>query len=69
MSYHVINYRLFKLAKKDEEFQAALIATGQKFPRFCFDELEKGVWAAGYAGWVMGKRGPEVYLKMRAEVI
>jgi len=63
MSYHG---RIYKLAKKDEEFQADLVSTGQKFPRFTFDELEKGVWAAAYSGWFMGKHGSERWLERKA---
>ena len=54
--------KVFKLAKKDEDFQADLLLSNQKFPTsFLTGTLEKGAWAAGYAGWILGKLGSREY--------
>lgn len=61
MSFHT---RVFRIAKKDARFQKALNLTKQKQPNgLLSSELEKGIWAAGYAGWVMGRYGEAEYLK------
>ena len=57
--------KVFKIAKNDKEFRADVLASEQKFPRWSFDTLEKGVWASGYAGWVLGKYGPAEYIRRR----
>lgn len=58
--------KVFKLAKADDEFRRAVVDSGQRFPSFSFDTLEKGVWASGYAGWILGRYGAEEY-KRRAD--
>ena len=55
--------KVFELCYDDPLFVADLKASGQKLPRFKFltDTLEAGIWASAYAGWILGKFGPEVY--------
>ncbi len=57
--------KVFKVAKNDEEFVAALKATDQRLPRMSFfaDTLELGVWAASYAGWVLGRYGADEFMR------
>jgi len=59
--------RVFAIAKKDTVWLDHLKATDQKMPigGFFGDSLEMGIWAAGYAGWILGKYGPEEYLRLR----
>ena len=51
--------KVFKVAKRDEDFVLALKLTGQKLPRggMFADTLELGIWAAAYSGWVLGRHG------------
>jgi len=60
--------KVFGLAKKDIGFNAALNASGQKMPTSLFSgTLEKGIWAAGYSGWILGTFGAAEHLRRSAE--
>lgn len=59
--------KVFKVAKRDRAFMSAIRASDQKMPGFFADSLEKGIWAAGYAGWVLGYYGTKEYLRRKAE--
>lgn len=49
--------KVFNEALKDKEFVNAMKETGEKIPYLSFDTLEKGLWAAAYNGWILGKYG------------
>jgi len=58
----VLNHeKVFDLAKKDSLFLGYIKSSDQKFPRWTWDTLEKGIWASSYAGWVLGYYGVEEY--------
>lgn len=60
--------KVFTVAKNDAEFQKALKLTKQKFPSGWFlDTIQKGIWASGYAGWVLGRYGEREYMKRMDE--
>lgn len=61
MNYHE---RVFEAALEDDDFQLALGISNQT-PPVPADSLDKAIWAAGYAGWVLGHRGPAAYLKLK----
>ena len=57
---------IYKAAKRDDQFKAALGEAGQKLPLFP-DSLEKGVWAASYSGWILGRYGTAEYARREAQ--
>lgn len=58
----MINHeKVFKAAKRDDQFRADLDQTHQKFPSMFADTLVKGIWASAYSGWIMGRYGPAEY--------
>lgn len=61
MNYHE---RVFAAALKDNDFKISLGLSEQKMPDPA-DSLDKAIWAAGYAGWVLGYRGAEAHNKLK----
>ena len=58
MMNHMKVYR--KVALKDLEWQADMLAADQEFPKTCgmfADPLEIGVYASCYLGWYLAKHG------------
>jgi len=64
----MINHeKVYVIAKDDDVFNEQLKAMNEKMPRFFVDTLEKGIWAACYAGWVLGYHGVKEYTRRQFE--
>jgi len=63
----MIDHReVYKIAKKDTIFRVDLKNAGEEFPMFSFDDLEMGIWAATYSGWVLGRYGDKEHERQAA---
>jgi hypothetical protein len=63
MMYHE---KLYEVAKRDDEFKLAIKGSGQKLP-FWPDSIDKGMWAACYSGWVLGRYGNDEYMRRESQ--
>ncbi len=60
--------KVYKVAKKDRAFIAAVELTGETIPVGLFaDTMEKGMWVAMYSGWILGMFGTAESLRRSAE--
>ena len=59
--------KVYDVARRDKEYRADVKASPDDFPIFTSDTLRKGIWAAGYAGWVLGRHGKEELVRRSAE--